>query len=393
MKIAIVTYVKTATCNYGAELQGYALQYKLNSMGFQTEVLDLHRVLPGNSKFINSTVMAIKKRYQNLSFSSATLSTIRLIFSVLKDKYYLKKNRELFEQKREKFHAFFYENIKHSSKEYFPDDLDSVNLDYDTYIAGSDQIWNFKNSDRVDVFFLMFANRFNAKKISYAASCSVSEIPLEYQEAYIKWINNIDFLSVRESAGVNIVKKLTGKKAELVCDPTLLLDKNEWMAQFPMQAKPALKEKFVVIYSMSRSSCVYTVAKKIAHQLGDIQIVNIKTNFTPTFVNGITDLFDVTPPIWLWLICNAEYVVTDSFHGTAFSINFNKQFVTIQKKISDLNSRVETILTKFDLKERIYYDDDSQNIPTANIDYEEINKDIKNWRNASLNFLIQSLKS
>lgn len=164
MKIAIVTYVKTATCNYGAELQGYALQYKLNSMGFQTEVLDLHRVLPSNSKFINSTVMAIKKRYQNLSFSSATLSTIRLIFSVLKDKYYLKKNRELFDQKRKKFHAFFYENIKHSSKEYFPDDLDSVNLDYDTYIAGSDQIWNFKNSDRVDVFFLMFANRFNAKR-------------------------------------------------------------------------------------------------------------------------------------------------------------------------------------------------------------------------------------
>ena len=85
--------------------------------------------------------------------------------------------------------------------------------------------------------------------------------------------------------------------------------------------------------------------------------------------------------------------MTDSFHGTAFSINFNKQFVTIQKKISDLNSRVETILTKFNLKERIYFDDDSQNIPTANIDYEEINKDIKNWRNASLNFLIQSLKS
>lgn len=107
MKIAIVTYVKTATCNYGAELQGYALQYKLNSMGFQTEVLDLHRVLPSNSKFINSTVMAIKKRYQNLSFSSATLSTIRLIFSVLKDKYYLKKNRELLIKNEKSFMRSF----------------------------------------------------------------------------------------------------------------------------------------------------------------------------------------------------------------------------------------------------------------------------------------------
>lgn len=393
MKIAVVTYVKTATCNYGAELQGYALQYKLNEMGYQAEVLDLYRVLPGNNSFINNTIMAIKKRYKNLTFLRATYSTVLLIVSVLKDKYYLKKRHELFEEKRKMFHDFFYDNIHHSKKEYYPGDLDTANLDYDTYIAGSDQIWNYKNSDRVDVFFLMFANRFNAKKISYAASFSVSEIPLELRNSYKDWIENIDYLSVRETAGVKIVEDLTGRKAQLVCDPTLLLNKNEWMRQFPIPEKPLVKSKYVVIYSMSRSSCVFDVAKKIASKLGGIKIINIKINFTPTSIKGIVDLYDVTPQTWLWLICNAEYVVTDSFHGTAFSINFNKQFVTIQKKISDLNSRVDTILTRFNLKDRIYYDDNSKEMPSSSIDYEKINDRLEEWRQMSLDFLTSSLNA
>ena len=107
MKIGIVTYVKTATCNYGAELQSYALQYKLNSMGYRAEVLDLHRVLPGNNRFIDTIKKAIYKRYQELNVFGATCSTFGLFVSVLKDKFYLKFYSEKFNKKKKLFHNFF----------------------------------------------------------------------------------------------------------------------------------------------------------------------------------------------------------------------------------------------------------------------------------------------
>lgn len=391
MKIGIVTYVKTATCNYGAELQSYALQYKLNSMGYRAEVLDLHRVLPGNNRFIDTIKKAIYKRYQELNVFGATCSTFGLFVSVLKDKFYLKFYSEKFNKKKKLFHNFFYSFISHSEKEYYPNELDYVKLDYDVYIAGSDQIWNYKNSDRVDVFFLMFANRFKAKKISYAASFSVSEIPFSYHDNYKKWINNIEYLSVRETAGQNIVNDLTGRYALLVCDPTLLLNHEEWMRQFPCSNTSLIEGKYIVIYSMSRSKKIFEIAEKVATKLGINRIVNIKVNFTPTNRRGVIDLYDVDPPTWVYLINNADFVVTDSFHGTAFSINFNKQFITFQKRTSELNSRVNTILTKLNLCDRICYDEEINKLPLGKIDYDRINMDIEEWRNISIHFLISSL--
>lgn len=391
MKIGIVTYVKTATCNYGAELQGFALQYKLNKMGYVTEVLNLHRVLPSNNKMFDTFVNAVKNRFRKFDIMKATISSLSLIISVLKDRFYLQVNKERFEAKRKQFHDFFDDYIRHSESELYPNDLDTVELDYDTYIAGSDQIWNYKNSDRVDVFFLMFANRFNAKKISYAASFSVSSIPKELHSDYRKWINNLDYISVRETDGVDIVKDLTGRDAQLVCDPTLLLDKEEWLQQFKDTCLPNIDGRYLLIYSMSHSPSVYEVAKKVAKRLGGIKIYNVKTNFTPTRIKGITDLYDVLPTSWIWLIANADFVVTDSFHGTAFSINFNKQFLTIQKRISALNSRVNTILTMLNLQDRICYDDNTNCIPVNNIDFTLLNGVIDQWRQASLQFLINSL--
>lgn len=240
----------------------------------------------------------------------------------------------------------------------------------------------------------MFANRLGAKKISYAASFSVSEIPHEYQTQYTAWINNIDFLSVREYAGVEIVKQLTGRKASLVCDPTLLLNKGEWAKQFEEPESPLVEGKYVVIYSMSRSTNVMKLAKKIACELGRIKVVNIKLNFTPSKNDGILHLDFVSPTQWVWLLLHAEYVVTDSFHGTAFSINFNKPFTTVQNPLSDLNSRVDTILTKLNMKGRLYIDDGrSFDKIVLQIDYAEINQKLDEWRKESMNFLINALNA
>lgn len=394
MRIGIITYVNTATCNYGAELQAYALQHELNKLGFDTEVINLRRELPGSGRFMETVKKAVVVRFHQMSFFAACASVATLIRSVARDKQYTKKYAAKFAEKKKMFYDFFMKRIRHSTCEYTMTNIDVVELPYDTFIAGSDQIWNYKNSDRVDVFFLMFANRLGAKKISYAASFSVSEIPHEYQTQYTAWINNIDFLSVREYAGVEIVKQLTGRKASLVCDPTLLLNKGEWAKQFEEPESPLVEGKYVVIYSMSRSTNVMKLAKKIACELGRIKVVNIKLNFTPSKNDGILHLDFVSPTQWVWLLLHAEYVVTDSFHGTAFSINFNKPFTTVQNPLSDLNSRVDTILTKLNMKERLYIDDGrSFDKIVLQIDYAEINQKLDEWRKESMNFLINALNA
>lgn len=395
MRIGIVTYIKTASCNYGAELQGYALQYILNKMGYDAEVINLHRVLPSNSRFSETVKKAVATRFAKLNTLRAFISVFNLFISVAKDKYYSRKYHHLFMQKRKLFEDYFNKYIKHSLREYYPEDIDCADdLPYNTYIAGSDQIWNYKNSDRVDVFFLMFARRYNAKCISYAASFSVSDIPESYRDRYKIWINNIDYLSVREFEGINIVKELTGRDAELVCDPTLLLDKDEWLRQFEHPSEDLVKDRYVLIYSMSRSRNVFRIAHEIAKRLKVNKIVNIKLNFNPEKYKNIENLYMVTPPQWLELFANAEYIVTDSFHGTAFSVNFNKPFTTIQNPMSDLNSRVDTLLTKLSLKDRLFVDnDDSKFNHTLVVDYTNINNEVKKWRKSSLDFIRNALNN
>lgn len=394
MKIGIVTYVRTATCNYGAELQCFALQYVLNQKGYDTEVINIHRVLPGNGKFTQMVKKAVKSRFEKMNFINASVSVAMLILSVCKDKYYNKKNHTIFLRKKEIFDNFFFRYIKHSDNEYYPNDLDTADLPYDVYIAGSDQIWNYNNSDRIDVFFLMFASKYKVKKISYAASFSVQSIPAEYRSLYNKWINNIDFLSVREIEGVSIIKQITGRQAELVCDPTLLLDKSTWKNVFENIQIPIRQERYLIIYTMSRSNKVFKIAKEIAKKLGIINIYSIKMNLRPNKDKDIKELQYVSPQQWVGLIMNADYVVTDSFHGTAFSINFNKPFTVVQNPISNLNSRVNTILSLLNLKDRIILND-VHTLPefNLNIDYSRINPILDVWRKKSFDFLINSIKA
>lgn len=240
----------------------------------------------------------------------------------------------------------------------------------------------------------MFANRFKAKKISYAASFSVSSIPEEYQKKYKQWINNIDFLSVRESEGISIIKEITGKQAKLVCDPTLLLDKEAWKNIFKDIQLPIKQEKYLLIYTMSRSNKVYQIAKEIAQRLGNIKIYSIKMNLHPNSNKDINELQFISPQQWVGLIMNAAYVVTDSFHGTAFSINFNKPFTVVQNPMSNLNSRVNTILSFLNLKDRIILNNTTK-LPefNLNIDYSKINQTVNAWREDSFAFLTNAINS
>lgn len=384
MKIGIVTFSRCD--NYGAELQAYALQKKLNDLGYDAEVLDLEM----QKKKLASTrviVKAIINRYKQFGLWKGTGKVIRLIV----DKYALrqstKRNQDKIVEKHKLFTSFFNDFTRHSNRYYSLSDVYTADMPYDIYIAGSDQIWNYMQTDYLDVYFLMFANRFHARKISYAASFSVPYIPDDLKRKYKKLIENLDFISVRELDGQRIVEECSRRKAEVVLDPTLLLDKKEWIENVGVAGEYANK-RYVLVYTLSGSRYIYYLAKSVASQLG-VEVINIKSNFCRTKGDeGITHLYNVGPREFVSLFEHAAYVITDSFHGTAFSINFNIPFTTLLNPSSNMNSRALSILKITRLENRLIYDNGENLLPNdLHVNYTKVNRIIEEWREKSLNYL------
>lgn len=390
MKIGIVTFVKCY--NYGAELQAFALQWKLNTMGFDAEVINLEKRNIDMKRNPDVIIGAIKQR-----FKREGLGAIISIYRKIKEtKRRIKDETEYKERnirKHKLFERFFNEKIKHSDKYYSLNDISTTtSLPYDTYIAGSDQIWNYIHTDRLDVYFLMFANKFKARKISYAASISIYDIPQKWRKTYKKYFENIDYISVRELHGAELVKKYSNKTADVVLDPTFLLNKSDWVNEV---AQPiAIDGDYLLIYTLSGSPHIRGLAMNIADKLG-LKVVNIKSGYSKEPDDGVIHFYEIGPAEWVGLFSRAKYVVTDSFHGTAFSINFNIPFTTLVNPDSMMNSRVLSILKITELESRIVYDTLHGNYTpnSLSLDFTRCNEILNEWRKKSLIFLTNALNT
>lgn len=387
-KIGIITFCNCM--NYGAELQAYALQKKLNLLGADAEVIHVEKEKWAMQGSWATIIAAILKRYRMFGLIKGTSKTVSLIRAKMEVRNANRQNLDKNIQKERIFDSFFDNYIKHSSKFYKLTDLQSgkTDLDYDLIVAGSDQIWNYMQTHYLDVFFLMFANRQNIKKVSYAASFSVDVIPSRLKEKYRNLINNMDAVSVRELDGLNIISKLTDKKAEMVLDPTLLFTSKEWVDMVANLNYMNTGKKYVIIYTLSGSKYIYSLAKQIGKQL-NADVVNIKNNYVRVKGDeGITHLYDVGPCEFVSLFNHAAYVITDSFHGTAFSINFNIPFTTLLNPLSNLNSRALSILKLTNTMDRLIYDDGTDKIPTnLDMEFTPVNQIIDEWRQKSLSFI------
>ena len=390
MKIGIVTYVKCD--NYGAELQAFALQWKLNNMGYDAEVINLEKRDIDMKRNPDVIKGAIVQRFKKDGVVKAFVSIFKKILEVRNRIKAEKKFSIEIANKHKLFEKFFEEKIKHSSRYYTLDDISTTNdLPYDIYIAGSDQIWNYIHTDRLDVYFLMFANKYKAKKISYAASISVMDIPEKWRVIYKKYIENIDILSVRELYGADLIKKYSNRTADVVLDPTFLLNKEDWCKE--VANVPPIKGDYLLIYTLSGSPNIRKMALNIAHKL-NLAVVNIKSNYVPEPNDGVQHFYEIGPAEWVGLLSKAKYIVTDSFHGTAFSINFNVPFTTLVNPASMMNSRVLSILKITNLESRVMFDsfDDKNMMPESiEVDFNNVNKILTEWREKSINYLVKAL--
>ena len=383
-KIGIITIVKVN--NYGAELQAFALQKKLELMGYHSEVIDYlyyknwrfkdtkesQPFIPMSRK--EKLIYWIKYRFINF--------LIDRILPIINNAVRNRNNR---------FYSFHKVNTKFSKTFFSYRELYHAKLDYDIFMVGSDQVWNPSASSTIEPYFLTFAPK-DAKKISYASSFGVSQIEDQLKEKYRTLLNNINTISVREDSGIKLVKQLTGKDATQVADPTLLLSKQEWTNY--MKLYPNMPPRYILIYQLSDSDAIVNLACRISSER-NIPIFRIcKRAFNVRKDRGVNNILDAGPSEFLSLFYNAEYIITNSFHGTAFSVNFNKPFFTVVSSTKKNNARMQSLLELMNLKDRLIYDNidiKTINISTQKLDFQDCNIKLEKIRKDSITFLANSL--
>lgn len=221
----------------------------------------------------------------------------------------------------------------------------NLNKEYDYFIVGSDQVWNpifwSKKDNHASVRFLKFVPK--EKRIAYAASIAIPELPKDKEPFFKDSLNEMKTISMREKAGADLVKKLTGREVPVLVDPTILLSKEEWQK---IELKPEWYsgEKYILTYFLGNSS---SVIEKIAKK-NNWKIYNLmdKNNF---------NLYTSRVEEFVYLIEHAQLVATDSFHASVFSILMNTPFLVVnrqQKGVADMTSRIDTLMNLFGYQNR-----------------------------------------
>ncbi|OKY52777.1 hypothetical protein BSR42_11130 [Megasphaera cerevisiae] len=218
--------------------------------------------------------------------------------------------------------------------------LDQVCNKYDFFVVGSDQVWNpyFEN---FDISFLKFVS--TKKRIAYAASIGLLSIPNHLKYDFCKNIGEMAHISVREQSGAKLIEQLTGKKCVVTLDPTLLLSAEEWNK---ISCKPLWYDgtKYILTYFLGKTPDIV----KHLTEIYKLKVINLldKNNF---------DVYVTSPEEFIYLISHAELVYTDSFHGTVFSILFQRPFVCcnrIEKGGLNMTSRIDALLDLVNMQER-----------------------------------------
>lgn len=345
--IGIITICKTN--NYGAELQAFATQKRLEQMGYDAEIIDY--LYYKNWRF-KDTVLSRPFIAQSVKEKFLYWLKYRFIGWIV-DKILPVFNRN--EKQRKRNYQSFIDNGCFSRQYKSMEELYHANTDYDIYIVGSDQVWNPLSSSSIEPYFLTFAPR-NARKLAYASSFGISSLKPELTKRYATLLNNLDAISVREQSGVELVKQLTGRQAKLVVDPTLLLNKEGWMPYM----KPIIgltPQSYVLVYQLLPSQVLMDIALKIGQEKNLPVYCICKRSYVMEQRNGTINILDAGPSEFLWLISNAACVITNSFHGTAFSVNFATPFCCILNRERKNNGRMTSLLNRLSLENHILYED------------------------------------
>lgn len=380
MKIGVITIEQVN--NYGAELQATATIKVLQGMGYEAEIIDYCYYKNWNFKDTRISAPFVPMSAKGRLMYWVKYRLVNRIVAKILPMLYSTVRRRI--RRFEDFHKI---NTRMSKRYLSMPELYQTKMDYDVYVVGSDQVWNPSASSSIEPYFLTFAPK-EAKKISYASSFGVSNIPASLYEKYKKLLSNIDSLSVREQTGVCLVKALTGRDATCVLDPTLLLNKDQWGNI--MLAYPHMPSRYILVYQLLPSETLPSLAKKLSEEMDCPVYYLAKRAYAVNAPKGMRVIKDAGPAEFLWLIKNASCVVTNSFHGTAFSVNFNVPFYSVLDSKRKGNARIVSLLESVDLMNRIVFE--GTEIPKFSV-YESapVQQKIEGMRADSMSFLKKAL--
>lgn len=384
-KVGIVScYFKN---NYGSMLQAYATKKILDNNNIPNETINIDNNIDfkkGKRKYYLTQIF-------NFNFIKSKFGMLKLKL----DKKIIKNLGKNIKIRNDKYNEFRKEfNLSKSVRTY--EELNKLaKQKYSDIIVGSDQLWLPVNVV-ADYYTLNWVPE-NINKISYATSFGVSSIPTKYKEKYSYFLNRINYLSIREDSGIKLAREIAGVNAKLVCDPTILLTKEEW-EEIAVKDR-IIKDKYILCYFLGSNIEHRKFAERLKEKTG-YKIVSLNhadeyVKYSDIFADIIP--YDIGPREWINLISNAEYVCTDSFHGTVFSLIFNKIFFNFRrynaKAKAGTNSRLDSLLKMVEVSnERILNGtEDIEKVLKYKIDFNKVNKNLESFRKESKNWLLDSI--
>lgn len=375
MKIGIITCFDMKNVNYGNRLQTYALNSYLNSQ-FKDVVADT---------LYFTDFKDFKRTKKEPLFN-------RICRKIKRD--YLYKNLKILPEnlkvRLNRFNEFSINNIKLVDHPLEQNEM--YDLDYDMFIVGSDVVWYQWRYGIRPIKLLDFKTRKKVKKVSYAASFGNDVIPSENVKELERCFSSFSDISVRENSSVEVMKRLGIPDAKHVMDPTMLLSKEEWEnIEKPITSMIGLKKKYIFVYLLSAEKKDRVNIERISRNMG-LDIVTVP--FASGQLNDVDKKFgnyqvlDCSPEEWLWLIHNAAFVITDSFHGTAFSTRYHTPFlVTIRKEKFEINNRMKDFLHTIDQEDKFVDLNLIEDMSRITWEFDEIDKILDDKINFSQNYL------
>lgn len=355
-RVGILTF--HTALNYGAVLQTYALQNFLKENGIENDIIDYQ-------------CPYIEKCYRPFFVSDG-----QIINSIVRGILF----GHIIRKKRRNFNNFVNSRLSLSKKVYNTSDMNNIKGDYTYFITGSDQVWSPVSAGFDEMYFLPFADK--NQKYSYAASIGTSELSNEQKLLFEQRLKDYELISVREENAKSLLTEMNlTKEIEVNVDPTLLLRKESWEA---LISKNEFTEPYLLIFNVEKPINDVEFAKKIAKN-NNLKVVYINER-TIKKDSDIIYKEAVSPEEFLSLFAHAEMVVTNSFHGTVFSIIFQKQFFVELDNKKLRNMRVESLLEQLGVKDREISENYIEKLPDVP-SWEQVENILEKERKKSLNYL------
>lgn len=374
--------VSVSIHNYGSLLQTYAMQKTLDNLGIENEII-LFKSDPLKQfyRIFNITFMKMKLKLYKRKIIT------KLFYNDISDGAEIRD------------HAFM--EFKNNYCRFTPkitsrEDLNKKGEEYNSFVLGSDQVWNPANLE-MDFYTLNFVPE-DKTKIAYAPSFGVDEIPKKQIQKTKEYLNRIQYISVREIAGAKIVKKMINRNVPVVCDPTALLTREQWDAL--KSDKEYTKDKYIFCYFLGTNPKHRGFANSVKEITGYkiVALQHIDEFVKNDLGFGDIVLYDVGPQDFVNLLSSAEIVLTDSFHGTMFSVYYSKIFFTFPRyaegKKDSTNSRIFSILGLLGLNDRkIEGDEDVKSCLDREINWDIVQNELEAFRSESFAWLLKSLRA